>query len=339
MAKLVGAAPGGSQILILSRADLERLLAPADVIAAVRSAFRQYAEGSYRVLPRQGMTLPDDGLLLVMPSALLESRALGTKLVTVYGRNRERGLPTIYASYLLLDAETGAPLALLEGGFLTGIRTGATSALAASFLARPDSRTVACFGAGVQAALQLRCLAAAALKLDRVMVVGQTPERARAFAEAIERELKLPVRLAPSAREAVSEADIITCATTSATPLFDGRDVRPGTHVDAVGAFRPETREVDTETVRRARVFVDTYAGTREEAGDILIPIRESAITWTHVGAELAELVTGARPGRTSQDEITLFKSVGFALEDAATARLAYDRAQAAGVGQLVSLE
>ncbi len=328
----------GAQILILSGGELERLLAPADVIAAVRSAFRQYAAGAYRVLPRQGLAVPDDGLLLVMPSALLDSRALGTKLVTVYGRNRERGIPTIYASYLLLDSETGAPLALLEGGFLTGIRTGATSALAASFLARRDSRTVACFGAGVQAAFQLRCLAAA-FTFEQVLVVGRTPERARAFADAMGKELRIPVLLASNAREVVSQADLITCATTSATPVFDGRDVRPGTHVDAVGAFRPETREVDTETVRRARVFVDTYAGAREEAGDLLIPIREGAVTWAHVVAELAELVTGVQRGRTIQDEITLFKSVGFALEDAATARLAYDRALAAGVGQLVSLE
>jgi len=325
-------------VLVLGRAELERLLAPADVMAAVRAAFQQYAEGTYRVLPRQTLPLPEDGLLLVMPSALLESRALGTKLVTVYGRNRERGLPTIYASYLLLDLETGAPLALMEGGFLTGIRTAATSALAASLLARPDSRVVVCFGAGAQAGFQLRCLAAM-LRLERVIVVGRTPERARAFVERMEAALGIPVELARSPREAVSQADIITCATTSSTPLFDGQDLRPGTHVDAVGAFRPETREVDTDTVRRARVFVDTYSGAREEAGDLLIPIREGAITWAHVAAELAELVTGARPARTAPEEITLFKSVGFALEDAATGRLAYDRALAAGVGQLVSLE
>ena len=328
----------GLKILILGRRELERLLTPAVVIAAVRSAFRQYAEGSYRALARQAMAVPPYGLLLVMPSALLEDRALGTKLVTVYGRNRERGLPTIYASYLLQDLETGAPLALMEAGFLTGIRTGATSALAASFLARPDSHSVACFGAGVQAAHQLRCLAAV-FGLERALVVGRTPERAWAFVEAMSKELGIPVLLAPSAREAVSQADIVTCATTSSTPVFDGRDLRPGTHVDAVGAFRPETREVDTETVRRARVVVDTHAGAQEEAGDLLIPIQEGAITMAHVAAELAELVTGARPGRTSREEITLFKSVGFALEDAAVARLAYGRARAAGVGQHVSLE
>jgi len=273
-----------------------------------------------------------------MPAALLESRALGAKLITVYARNADRGLPTLHSAYLLLDLETGAPRALLDGGFLTGIRTGATSALAARFLARPDARTVACFGAGVQAGFQLRCLAAVA-RLERVLVVGRSPDRARQFATAVTKELGIPVEVAATARDGVRQADLLVCATTSPTPVFDGRDLRPGTHVDAVGAFRPETREVDTETVKRARVVVDTYVGAREEAGDLLIPIREGAIGFDHVAAELGELVTGARPGRLSRDEITLFKSVGFALEDAATARLAYERALAEGVGEQVSLE
>jgi ornithine cyclodeaminase/alanine dehydrogenase len=324
-------------MLVLSRREIERLLTPAEVMRALESAFRQYAEGSCRLLSRQGLALPADGLLVVMPAALLPSHALGAKLVTVFTRNRERGLPTLYASYFLLDLQTGAPLALMEAGFLTGIRTGAASALAARFLARPDSRSLACFGAGVQAAFQLRCLATV-LKLERVFVVGRTPERARAFAEAMAKELRIPVMVAQSARKAVSDADLVITATTSPTPVFDGNDLGPGVHLDAVGAFRPETREVDTETVKRARVVVDTYAGALAEAGDLLIPIQEGAITRDHVTAELAELVTGARPGRGSRDEITLFKSVGFALEDAATARLAYDAARAAGVGVEVDL-
>lgn len=325
-------------MLVLSRRDLKRLLSPADVIAALESAFREYAGGSCRMLPRQALTVPPDGHFLVMTSALLESRALGTKLVTVYGRNRDRGLPTIFASYLLVDVETGTPLALMEAGFLTGIRTGAASALAARLMARPDSRRVTCFGAGVQAGFQLRCLATV-LPVEHVLVVGRTAKPAREFAEAMANELRIPVELAPNAREAVERADLITCATTSATPVFDARDLRAGTHVDAVGAFRPETREVDTETVKRARVVVDTYAGAWEEAGDLLIPVGEEAITREHIMAELAELVTGKRSGRSAQEEVTLYKSVGFAFADAATARLAYDRARGAGLGQDVSLD
>lgn len=324
-------------MLVLSRREMERLLTPLTVISALESAFRQYAEGSCRVPPRQAVELADDGRLLVMPAALFQSHALGAKLVTVHRRNRERGLPTLHASYVLLDLETGAPLALIEGSFLTGIRTGAASALAARLLARPDSHNTACFGAGVQARFQLRCLTTV-LPLEKVSVVGRSPERTRAFAEAMTKELQIPVTIARSASDAVSRADLVVCATTSPTPVFDGKDLRAGTHVDAVGAFRPETREVDSETVRRARVVVDSYAGALAGAGDLLIPIQEGAITRAHITAELAEVVAGTKPGRTSPEEITLFKSVGFALEDAAGARLAYDAAKAAGAGVEVDL-
>ncbi len=323
-------------MLVLGRKELERLLTPAAVIRAVESAFARYARGEATVPSRLALTAEEGGLLLLMPSALAGT-ALGAKLVSVYPKNRERGLPTIFATYVLMEPGTGRPLALLEGGFLTGIRTGATSALAARYLARPDSRVIACFGAGVQAAFQLRCLATV-FAIERVLVVGRSRDRAERFCETMARELGVPVGVAETPRQAVSQADLVTCATTAPMPVFAGTDLRPGTHVDAVGAFRPATREVDTETVARARVVVDTYAGAWEEAGDILIPIKEGAISRSAVAAELAELVTGDKPGRQGRDEITLFKSVGSALEDAAAARLAYDEARAAGAGVEVDL-
>jgi ornithine cyclodeaminase/alanine dehydrogenase len=225
----------------------------------------------------------------------------------------------------------------MEAGFLTGIRTGATSALAARYLARRDSRVVACFGAGVQARFQLLCLNRV-LPVSEVRVVGRDAGRAAAFADGMRRELGIDVHVETSQKAAVTGADVVTCATTSVRPVFSGRDLRAGAHVDAVGAFRPTTREVDTLTIRKSRVVVDTYEGAWEEAGDLLIPIKAGAITRRHVRAELAELVEGSRPGRTLPHEITLFKSVGFAPEDAVTARLAYDRAMAAGLGAEVSL-
>jgi ornithine cyclodeaminase/alanine dehydrogenase len=225
----------------------------------------------------------------------------------------------------------------MEAGFLTGIRTGATSAVAARYLARPDARVVACFGAGVQARFQLLCLSRV-LPVAEVRVVGRDARRAAAFANGMRRELGIGVRVETSRKAAVTGADVITCATTSTRPVFSGRDLAPGAHVDAVGAFRPATREVDTLTIRKSRVVVDTYEGAWEEAGDLLIPIKAGAITRRHVRAELAELVAGVRPGRTSPRDITLFKSVGFAPEDAVTARLAYDRAVAAGLGVEVPL-
>jgi alanine dehydrogenase len=322
---------------ILGRGELESLLPPRDVVAAVEGAFRERAAGRATALPRAVLPMERHGVFLAMISALPRLGALGTKLLTVVEGNRRRGLPTIHASYLLTDPTTGAPLALMEAGFLTAIRTGAASAVAARYLARPDSRVVACFGAGVQARFQLLCLGTV-LPLAEVRVVGGDPRRAAAFAERMRRELGIAVEALTDRKAALSGADLVTCATTSPRPVFSGRHLAPGTHVDAVGAFRPATREVDTITIRKSRVVVDTYEGAWHEAGDLLIPIRAGAISRRHVRAELAELVAGKKPGRTSPREITLFKSVGFAPEDAVTARLAYDRAVAAGLGIEVSL-
>jgi ornithine cyclodeaminase/alanine dehydrogenase-like protein (mu-crystallin family) len=326
-------------VLALSRADLERVFAPLDMIEALARAFRRYAKGSCAVPLRTTTPVGADGVLLAMPAAFSDGpeHGLGTKLVSVYPGNLARGHPTVYASYVLMDGATGQPLALLEATFLTALRTGATSALAARHLARPDARRVVCFGAGVQARFQLLCLAAAR-RLERVVVCGRDPDRARGFVAAMKEALGGIVELGDDPRAAVREADLIVCATTSVTPVVFGADLQPGVHVDAVGAFRPAERELDSEAVRRARVVVDTYAGALEEAGDIVIPLREGVIDRAHVVAELAELVTGKRAGRTSERDITVFKSVGFALEDLAAAQLAYERARAKGIGVEVSL-
>jgi ornithine cyclodeaminase/alanine dehydrogenase len=324
-------------VLILTRADVEALLGVPDVIAAVEEAFRQYASGAVRLLPRQSLALEGRDALLLMPCAVSGAGALGTKTVNVRLGNPARRLPTIMASYLLHDPQTGQPLAFMEAGYLTALRTGAASAAAAKRLARASSRVAACFGAGVQAGFQLRCLKAV-LPLERVLVVSRSARTAEAFAGRLGATLDLRAEPARSPGAALAEADLVVTATTSAIPVFDGRDLRPGTHVDAVGSFQPTTRELDAETIRRARVFVDTFAGAWHEAGDLLLAIEEGAIGREHVAGELADLVTGRTPGRRSEDEITCFKAVGFAAEDAVTARLAYDRARAQGRGLAVEL-
>lgn len=324
-------------MLVLTRADLERLLDPPSVIEAVESAFREAAARRTLALPRAVLPMPRGGVFLGMISTVPRRHALGAKLITVMGGNRARGLPTVHAQYLLSDPEAGGPLAFMEAGFLTAIRTGAASAVAAKYLARADARRILCFGAGIQAEYQLRCLRAV-VPVERVSVVGRDPGRAETFVTRMREALGVPVEIPRDRRAAVRDADVITCATTASRPLFAGRDLRPGVHVDAVGAFRPHTREIDTEAVRRAHVVVDTYEGAWEEAGDLLIPIRARAITRRHVKAELGQVVSRKKPGRTSAQEITLFKSVGWAPEDAITARLAYDRAMAQGMGTEVSL-
>jgi ornithine cyclodeaminase/alanine dehydrogenase len=324
-------------MLVLSRADLQRLLEPPAVIEAVETAFREAAAGRAVALPRAVLSMAKGSVYLGMISTLARRHALGAKLITVVGGNRARGLPTVHASYLLSDPNTGVPLAFMEAGFLTAVRTGAASAVAARLLARADARRVACFGAGIQAEYQLRCLQAV-LPVERVSVVGRDPVRAHAFAARMRDALGVPVDVTGDRRAVIRQAEVITCATTSARPLFAGRDISPGAHVDAVGAFRPATREIDSEGIRRSYVVVDTYEGAWEEAGDLLIPVKAREITRRHVKAELAEVVTRKKPGRANGEQITLFKSVGWAPEDAATARLAYDRAMAQGIGTEVCL-
>lgn len=325
-------------VLVLGHADVEALLEPRELIDALARAFAEHAAGRSRVPPRATVPVTDDGVLLLMPAvaAADDGLALGTKLVSFYAKNAARGVPTIHGTYVLMDGTTGAPLAFMDAGFLTGLRTGATSAVAARYLARRDASTLLCFGAGVQAGFQLRCLTAE-LPIRRVAVVGRDPERARRFADRWAGALGLPVTVTADAGDAVARADVITCATTATTPLFDGRRLAPGTHVDGVGSFQPTARELDGETIRRARVVID-QPGTIDNAGDLAIAIAEGAIARGHVAGTLAEVASGAVAGRTRADEITVFKSEGFALEDLVAARLAYTRARARGVGQEVSL-
>ena len=321
-------------LLILGRADLEAVLEPRALIDALERGFADYAAGRLRVPPRASVPVTDDGVLLVMPA--VDDVAAGTKLVTFYARNQQRGVPTVHATYILMDGPTGRPLALLEGSFLTGLRTGATSAVAARYLARKDAKTLVCFGAGVQAGFQLLCLTAE-LPIERITVIGRNPERARQFATSCIKLLQRPVEVTTNADSAVASADVVTCATTAVTPLFDGRRLQPGTHVDGVGTFQPTAREVDAETIRRARVVVD-QPGTIDNAGDIAIPIKDRVVTRDHVVGDLAAVVSGAVAGRTQPKEITFFKSEGFALEDLVAARLAYERATARGLGRTVDL-
>jgi ornithine cyclodeaminase/alanine dehydrogenase-like protein (mu-crystallin family) len=325
-------------VLILSRADIEALLEPRALVDALAQGFAEYAAGRAHVPPRAVVPVSDDGVLLVMPAnaAADGGLALGTKLVTLYTGNQARGVPTIHGTYVLMDGRTGVPRAFMDASFLTGLRTGATSALAARHLARRDARSLLCFGAGVQAGFQVQCLAAE-LPIERVEVVGRDPERARRFAETWRRRLGLPVAVTGEPDAAVARADVITCATTATTPLFDGRRLAPGVHVDGVGTFQATARELDGETLRRARVVVD-QAATVDNAGDVAIPIKEGVIPRSHVVGELADVVSGSVAGRTRADEITVFKSEGFALEDLVAAQLAYTAARARGIGLEVAL-
>ncbi len=264
--------------------------------------------------------------------------AAGAKVVSVFPGNPGRGLPLIQAVYLLHDAATGRPVALLEAGWLTGLRTAAASALAATRLARGDAAVLALLGAGVQAAFHLEAMVGVR-PVRHVLVASRTRERAeRLAAEAAARHPGLAVEVVSDADAAVAQADLVVAATTSRTPVVRGVRLRPGAFVALVGAFTPDAREADTEAIRRARVYVDTYEGALAEAGDLLIPMAEGAFAREAIAGDLAGLVTGRVAGRRDPDEITLFKSVGAAIEDLAVATLAVRLAEARGVGVTVEI-
>ncbi len=263
--------------------------------------------------------LPGDGSLLLMPA--WSPDALGVKLVTVMPGAAARGAGTVQASYLLLDRHTGVPIALIDGEALTLRRTAAASALAAQHLARPDAERLLIVGSGRLAPWLAQAHVALQPDLAHVEVWGRNADAAEDVVEAL-REEGIDAEVAFDLRAAVERADILTCATTSREPLIHGAWLREGTHLDLVGGFRRDMREADDEAILRSRVVVDTYAGVLSEAGDLTQPIARGVITREHVVGELAQVLRGEVQGRMHADEITLFKSVGTALEDLAAATL-----------------
>jgi alanine dehydrogenase len=320
---------------VISREDLEGILGMEEVIDAVEGAFADYADGKWAIPPRTHFNLPG-GVVLYMPSLLRPGEGaggiLGAKLVSVFPGNRERGLPLIYGLYLLYDSTTGSPLALLDGIYLTGARTGAASAVATKYLSREDATSLGIIGTGVQAGFQLTAIRAVRA-IEVCYLFDTIKQRARGFAEDYSVKLGVSVEVLSSPDDVVAKSDIVVTATTSPIPVFSGSTLREGTHLNVIGAFTPETREVDSEAVKRSVLFVDSYEGALSEAGDLLIPMREGVISRDDIRGELAEVVTGMKPGRMAEEEITLFKSVGFAIEDAVVARLAYERAVERGIG------
>jgi alanine dehydrogenase len=326
-------------MLLLSESDLREVLSMRDVIDAVESGFRSIALGNVKIPERLTLDLPNQqGILLEMPAYgdLDASAALGTKIVSVFQNNPSRGLEIVQATYLLLDAETGVPLSLMDGRFITGIRTAATSAVATKFLSDPAAKRLAVFGAGVQAKFHTQAMFEVS-EISEVLIVSRNPEKARALADEVLNEHKVAVELAEADR-AAAKADLICACTSSPVPLFNGALIKPGAHINAVGAFTPSTRELDSETVRRAKVFIDSESAAGREAGELLIPFSEGVIDRTYIKGDLADLVSGRINGRKSESDITLFKSCGLAIEDLVTAQLAYERALAKGIGVTVKL-
>jgi ornithine cyclodeaminase/alanine dehydrogenase len=321
--------------LLLNKDQVVSVLDMKDSIDALDAAFREMAEGT-AVLPLRNNISPPKGLNLYMPAYLEKMNALACKVVSIYKDNpSEFSLPTVMGTVVLQDSVTGQVVCIMDGGYLTAVRTGAVSGLATKYLARQDEGQVAgIFGAGIQAEMQLWGVCEAG-NIASAVVYDVLPDAANAFAAKWSEKLGIPVEVA-TMPEAILGADVICTATTSATPIFDGSAVRPGTHINGIGSHSPGARELDTEIIKRSLLIADSREACLNEAGDVMIPISEGAIAEDHIHAELAEIVAGMKEGRTSTEQITLFKSNGLAIQDAATAKLAYDRAKEMGIGMEV---
>ncbi len=302
--------------------EVHAALDPHRLVAALRAAFIEGAE----VPLRHTHALGGDDSLLLMPA--WNAAALGVKLVTVMPSAAARGHNTVAATYVLLDRATGEPRALLDGEALTLRRTAAASALAAQSMARADAETLLVIGSGRLAPYMAQAHWALRPQLKRVLVWGRSDPRVQSVAQRL-RDAGLPVAVAPDLEAAIRSAQIVCCATTASTPPVRGAWLTPGTHLDLVGGFRRAMREADDAAVARARIVVDTYRGALAEAGDIVVPLETGVIAREAIVGELADLVSGRVQGRTAPAQITLFKSVGTALEDLAAAQLVV--AQATG--------
>jgi ornithine cyclodeaminase/alanine dehydrogenase-like protein (mu-crystallin family) len=325
-----------SKVLFLSAADVDRALSMPTAIAAVRDAFVDLSKGEADVPLRTPITLAGAGAALFMPVHLPRQKQLGIKVVTVIPENRDRDLPTIQALVAVFDAETGSPLAVMDGELLTAVRTGAASGVATDALARKNAAVAAVIGAGVQGMRQLEAVCCVRT-IREALVFDADRERAEAFATEMGRRLGRTVRVLDKV-SAVFAADVVCTATSSALPVVGDADLARGAHVNAIGAYRPNTREIPGEAVGRATLVVDSREACMAEAGELVMAIAEGQLDAEVSPAEIGEVLAGSRPGRIDDADLTIFKSVGNAVQDLAVAGLILEEARRLELGTEVEL-
>jgi ornithine cyclodeaminase len=325
-------------VRVISHDEVERLLPMADCVDLMADTLATLARGD-AVLPLRTMVwLPDrSGLLGLMPGYLGSPPRFGLKIVSIFPGNMGTGYDSHQGAVLLFDPRVGSPLAVIDASAITAIRTAAVSGAATRVLARPDAGDLAILGAGVQAATHLEAMAAVR-RLRRVRVWSRDGARARAFAHRESEAQGIDVEVAPTPREAVEGADLVCTTTAAREPIVEGTWLAPGAHVNAVGACFRDARELDTAAVAMARLYVDRLESALAESGDVLIPIAEGAFDESHVVGELGDVFLRKVPGRGSAREVTLFKSLGIAVEDLAAAQRVLDQAIAQGMGVVAPL-
>ena len=328
------------RLVVLDRHDVARLLPMDECVDVMAGALATVARGNAILPLRPMIRLPDSpNIFALMPAYLGEPKSVGVKVLTVFPVNHGTSIDAHQGAVLLFEADHGRLLAILDATTVTAIRTAAVSALATRLLARDDADELAILGAGTQGRMHLEAMTVVR-PVRHVRVWSRTTEHARALAQLAREKFDLSAEVCSTPAHAVERASIICTTTAAATPVLEGAWLRPGVHVNAVGACIPTTRELDTEAVRRARLYVDRRESALAEPGDILVPLREGAIGTDHIVAEIGELLIEGGEGlrRRNNDEVTLFKSLGLAVEDLAAAHHVYRKAQASGAGNWIAL-
>ncbi len=331
------------KIVVLNEADMRRVFSMKDAVQADKDALQLYSEGKSNIPLRANLNVPEhEGQSLYMYGYAAPAHALGVKIVSVYPKNIEKGLTSVPATMVLVNSETGEVSAILDGTFLTRIRTGAVSGAATDVLARKDSKVFALFGTGGQAETQLEAVLTVR-PIELVKVYDLSTERAQAFADKMTAQLggKYAVKIvaAASPAEALQDADIVTTVTTAHRAVFDGKLLKKGAHVNGVGSYTPEMAEVDEYVVTHAdKVYVDTRDGAVNESGDLIQPIQKGTFSADKVTGELGEVISGTAVGRESDEELTFFETTGSAVLDLVTAQRIYENAVKLGIGSIIEM-
>ena len=342
--KLFGSQKKGStEILILKESDISSMISMSDIIEADKEALSIYSDHKSNIPLRSNLNIPEyKGQCLFMNGYAAPAKALGVKIVSVYPENINKKLTSVPATMVLVDAETGMVNSLMDGTYLTRLRTGAISGLATDILARKDSKIFALFGTGGQAVTQLEAVLTVR-KIEEVRVFDIFKDRAEEFAkkmsEKFSKKFNVKIIAAESSDAAIDNADIITTVTTSKKPVFDAKKVKKNVHINGVGSYTPEMIEIPGEILVKAnKIYVDTKDGAINESGDVITPINEGLITKEKINGELGEVINGLLKGRENDDEMTFFKTTGSAVLDIVAAQKIYEMAKAKGVGRMVDL-
>lgn len=327
------------ELLVIGGADVRKLMSMADCIPIVSRAMRTVSRGGAQLPLRIGARVPGTpNLVATMPGYLAEPASLGAKVIAVYPANAQRGLSSHMGVVVLFDPQEGVPIAMVDAAAITGLRTAAASAVATNVLARTDAADLAVLGTGEQAAAHVHAMAEVR-KLRSVRVWGRSPEKANAFAARESVRLGLRIAVSTTVEEAVSGASIVCTTTSSREPILEGEWIAPGTHVNLVGASSVDAREASDSLVMMSRYFVDFRPSALAQAGELHAALGQfGAQMAAHIRGEIGEVLNGTAAGRTQEDEVTVYKSLGIAAQDLAVAHVVYERARQSGVGTRASL-